>query len=485
MRFFALILLLFAGAAASGHASRPEPKPFDFGFIASRQKDVHGEWHTKALGPFYESAISTQEMTFSAFRPFFSRIEDPPHDRTAKDYLWPIATSRSLNDESNWRTVIFFGYRHTTNDVAKRYRLWLFPFYFEGRDGKGATYRAVFPFGGSLHDFLGRDEIRFVLFPIRSTSRLNDLETSNWLWPIVSKTTGGDVYRRRVFPFYGVSRKDGRFERKFILWPFWTQARFTHPKSSGSGFILFPIVGHMKLTDQETWWVIPPLFRHTRGEEMDRTLAPWPFIQYARAPGRSSGKPAQDEKLYLWPLWGHRHVGNHDVTFWIWPLIWQHEVERVGETQHRFRVAPFFLNERTERPPGETRARYQRFWPLYSYRRIEEESRFRVLELWPFAETGGIERNWAPFWTLYSRMRSGEAVDSELLWGLYRNQKRGDAARYWSLFPIVDWRRDDEAGHLRRWNLLKGLIGFERDDSRAFLRLLYFLKFGDTEGDEP
>lgn len=482
-----LLTILFLPVA---HASRTEPREFDFGPIASRHKDVHDEWHLKGLGPFFEKASATvvdenatQDMHFVATRPFYSSVDDPAHDRTASDYLWPLATKRSLRNQSNWRALIFFGFNHDTEVKKPRYRLWLIPFYFQGRDAKGLNYRAVFPLGGSLHEFIGRDEINFVLFPIRSTSKLNDLRTSNWLWPIISETKGDETYRRRVFPFYGYSRRDGQYEKKFVMWPIWNQSRYYYTNSSGFGYILFPLVGHMKLTDQETWWAIPPLFRFTHGKQEDKIYCPWPFFQYAKshntnAPGAALIQRAEYkgyEKLYIWPLWGHKRIGNLDQTFYLWPLIWRQQVERTDYTQRRFLVVPFFIAQSEQKESGEISKRYNKFWPLYSYRRQGDESRFRMLELWPFAEAAAVERNWAPLWTLYSRVGRGQNMDCEFLWGLYRNQKRGSDGRYFSVFPVFDWKRDNEMDRLRRWNLLKGLIGYERDDSRSRIRLLYFL----------
>jgi hypothetical protein len=487
-RLLACVVPLASGlmGAPSAWASRgPSSPSFDAGFLASRHEDVNGDTRLKAAGPFFEMGQSTQGLKLLALRPFFSRVEDPVRQNAAEDYLWPLGTYRRLEQEERSRYLIFFSFRHqqTPGGEAqrRRYRFWLLPFYFQGRDGQGVEYRAVFPLGGTLREFVGRDEIRFVLFPLRSTSRLNDLETSNWLWPIISETTGAGVHRRRVFPFYGRSTREGQFDKKFILWPFWTSAQYAFPGGSGGGHVLFPLYGHMKMEDQETWWVLPPFFRFTEGRKLDLVYCPWPFFQ------KASGEDY--EKLYLWPLYGYKRVGDFQRTFWLWPLIWDEQEQRGAELQERFMLAPFFLNERQGLPPGpdgqavRPRTRHQKLWPLYSYRRIGEDARFRTLELWPFAEVDAVERNWAPLWTLYSRTRHEGNRDTELLWGLYRSQQREDGRRYRSLFPLFETRREIEGGG--SWSLLKGLLGGERSGSQRSFRLLYFFTFGDDEESAP
>lgn len=478
-RFHILLLLgLLAGQAAPAALTRPA---YDWGPVASRMEDVHGHQRTRMLGPVWESATATQGWHMAALRPLASFYSVPGEGVYGQDVLWPLVVRRQRGNESLDRYLIFFNFKHDDPQAAtgkRRYRFWLIPFYFQGRDKSGLEYRALFPLGGQVREFAGRDEIRFFLFPLRVTTRLNDLHSSSWLWPVFSRTTGDGVEMRRVFPLYGRYKREGAFEKKFVLWPFWTQARYMYPKSSGQGFLLFPLFGHMKLTDQTTWWVLPPFGRYTRGDRMDLLYAPWPFVQYSTGPL---------EKLYLWPLWGHKKIGGLDRTFYLWPLFWNEYVTRCSEVQHRFIAAPFWMNlssSDTNAPGAPPRLRAQKFWPLYSYRRQGEESRFRMLELWPFAEAAAVERNWAPWWSVVSRVRRGEDRDWEILWGLYRQRARSDGGRYWSLFPLYERYREGADGGAG-WSILKGLLGREGDDSQRSWRVLYFMRFGTAPENLP
>lgn len=462
------LALFLLSAAAFGAPSGT----FDAGPLAARFEDAHGHTRLKILGPFFESAYSTQGWRLAAFRPFYSEAENPAEDKALRDYLWPLATWRRTGNEEISRYAIFFRLAHGEDRPHRRYRFWLLPFYFEGRDAQGAFYRAVFPFGGTIREFLGRDEITFVLFPLRSTSRLNDLETSNWLWPIISRTEGEGILRYRVFPFYGRSVREGAYDKRFILWPMWTEARYDYPGSKGRGFLLVPICGHMKLEDQESWWVIPPFFRYARGKNLTLLYAPWPFIQY------QSGETG---RLYVWPIYGRKTVGNFERTFVLWPLFWHEKTERDAATRRSTMLIPFYFHAVTAVSNEPPNRRYLKVWPLFSYRRNGDEAAFRTLELWPIADSGAVERNWAPFWTLYFTARKGEATDREALWGLFRAHARPDDRLHWSLFPLFEWRR--EPGVLE-WSVLEGLLGRERKGSRARWRVLFFIRFGPTGSEE-
>jgi len=488
--FLALIsgILTSGCASISGQSGKPSERSFDFGPIASRYKDVNGDWRLKVLGPLYERAESTNGMEMTAYRPVYSTVKDPPNNRSLHDYMWPLATSRKIQDESQWRFIIFYGFNHTTNDPHHRYRFWLLPFYFQGRNESNETYRALFPIGGNIDDFLGRDKINFVLFPIYSRSSVNDVKTTSVIWPLISRTKNSDdtIYRARFFPFYGVSEHEGKFRKRFVLWPFYTDVEYKYPRSKGKGHILFPLYGYLNLTTEKTIWVIPPFFRFTRGDERNVINAPWPFYR------RESGKDRYVH--YIWPLWGTRIEGSRERNFVLWPIFWHDMDKRPGKKIDRRFMAPFYSHtvvtedNKTTNPyvkPAVLERRHK-VWPIYSYRRDGDASRFRFVELWPFADASAMDRNLSPFWSIYSRCAYKDNVDTEVLWGLYRNQKRADHGRYVSLFPLFDFRRDESVDEpVRSWNILKGLIGFERKGSLKTFKLLYIIKFRSGKDESP
>jgi hypothetical protein len=155
----------------------------------------------------------------------------------------------------------------------------------------------------------------------------------------------------------------------------------------------------------------------------------------------------------------------------------------------RWKALPFvqYETETLRRPPPNAapiRHRYLRLWPLLSYERRGAESRLRALEPMPFRNPPPIERSWAPFWTLFERTVVGDACDTELLWGLFRRQRRGAARVRTSIFPLIEWSADraEPEARARSWSVLKGLVGVESVGAHRRFRVLYFLRF--TAGDE-
>lgn len=453
----------------------PAVRSADWGFVGSSLKDVHGVYRVRALGPFFEHATSSNGMTMLAVRPFYSRVANPAEQLERRDYLWPIATSRTWDKEHKTRVLLLFYHDFDTTDPTSRYRFWIFPIYYQGRNLKKEPYVAVFPIGGRIHDFLWRDTIDFVLFPIWARHSINEVVTRDVLWPIYSRTKGKGIYRFRVFPFYARSFHRDKFEKRFYMWPFFTWARYKEPGHSGTAYIVWPLWGRVKLDDERTWMVIPPLFRFSKGERMDYSYYPWPFFQ------RSRGLV---EKIYVWPFWGEKRMHGVYRSFALWPLFWDYRVDR-GEDLDRMRMAiPFYYSatklEKQKDAKGRrpTKAVYRKIWPLFSWERDEDESRFRMLELWPLRNTAPIERLYTPFWTLYQRTQYEDNIDHELLWGFYRQQRRGSDRLDVSVFPVWEWHR---RGAARQWQVLKGLMGWETDGTQGRLQLLYFIRWGGKE----
>lgn len=476
-------LLLCMGVKADSGPDEGDPQTFDFGPLISRRQDVHGTMRLRALGPLFERATAEEGSRLTAVRPMYSRSVHPDLERSRSEYLWPVGYSKAFRDEHSGRVLLAFWTRFDVEDPESRYRFWLIPFYFQGRDIHGERYAALFPIGGRIHEFLGRDQIEFILFPLYARTTLKEVESHSVLWPIIGYTDGRGIYRARVFPFYGQNRHRDRYNKKFVLWPFWTSAEYYYPGSSGSGYILFPLWGRLRLDDQRSWMVLPPFFRVSRGDRVNMVLAPWPIFQ------RRTGEIRQ---TWIWPLWGVRSMRGVESRFFLWPFLHQERIDRGDEVAQRLVLLPFYYSDvRRERvlfpapldedatpPRAEITANYQKIWPLVSYERQGEETRFRMLSLWPLRRTASIERNYAPFWTLLQHVRLGDRSDTELLWGVFRREREGEDRVYTSIFPLINWEQDHRPGQdRRRWSVLKGLIGAERDATTARYRFLYLFRW--------
>lgn len=409
--------------------------------------------------PFYDN-IQTGQGSFFAVRPFYSHTV--LEEGELRDFLWPIYSRKSFQKEQTSRALFFwFTHRFNTSEETPRQRRWLLPVWFQGRDTNGEDYFALFPLGGTIHEFLGRDTLSFALFPIFGKSQVNEVKTTSLLWPIISHTRGDRIARDRVFPLFGKSVLEGKYEKHFVLWPFWNSANYLYPGDSGKSWILFPLCGRSNMEHEQTLWLLPPFFRFTDGERRDMLYCPWPFIQKIDSDWH--------KKLYIWPLWGtdQYSAGLNHRTFLLWPVFWSERSEQENRLKTRRMAVPFFFLERDfAKQPGVPKKEqkqlsiYWKIWPLVSWQSEDGNSRLRMLDLWPVKNSAPIERNWAPLWTLYKRTNTGGTVRKDVLW--------------------FAWHSENEAALNRKeWSLLKGLAAYKNRAGERSLRLFYFMRFGE------
>lgn len=442
----------------------------DFGAFASQGTDLHQRDYWRGLGPLLEHSGPGDKAALTAVRPFFTREQD--NGREEIDLLWPLIHIRHWKSETDWRFLCAFYFGPRPSDPPTVYRFWILPVLALGRNEIGEDYGALFPIGGRVDNWFGRDRVEFTLFPLYAHTELNDLRTDHWLWPFVSRTTGDDIYRFRVFPFYGYSERKGEGASKYIAWPFWTSTRIDRPGIRGNGFMLFPFYGHAKSEKEETWMFLPPFFRHTVGPKVVQNMYLWPFVQ--------SEKTKEQDKFYAWPLYGRRTTAAEERRFWLWPFVWQRHETRATDDIRRFRVFPVYTSASVafKKNPTNVVDRYVSVWPLVSYERTRNETkRVRVVDLWPFRDTAPIERNLSPLWTLYKFESTRLGYDNEVLWGMARWGSHTNGVSYGSLFPLASWERCGASDGHREWAFLKGMLGYRRNETGKEWRLLYFLKW--------
>jgi hypothetical protein len=482
-----VILFLCVAITTQVLAESAAAYSIDLGPIYARMETVTGEKRVTAAGPFFETVEGPRGEYYWGLRPLYAHVRDPERNRTRNYFLWPIASTASYLNEFKYRCLIVYGRIGLPGyKDSPAYRFTIFPFYWQSRGHDGRSAVALFPIGGRIQNFIWYKTIDFALFPLWVRWQSQDVVSQNFLWPFFSRTTSredDDISRRRFFPFYMRSYKEGYYNKKSVMWPIWNYARYMSEGSKGYAWILFPLYGQMNREGQKGFWLAPPFFRFQWGTGGRRIFCPWPFVQYDNT--------KYMKKFYLWPLFGTRTVGPLCNRFFLWPLIWDRTIDFKDKKVRVFQFVPFVVWDRMYKKNedgslGEITMRRSKIWPLFSYRRDGDVRQTRVLELWPFREDLGVAQTWAPLWTLFSHTVVNDVgYDTEVLWGLYRNQRRGKERRTNQLFPLYDYERDENLkGGTKKWSFLKGLIGYKREHGIRRYRLLYFITFGGKRAEE-
>ena len=371
------------------------------------------------LGPFFEYRATREGGAFWALRPFFSRVTDPVSDTRVADVVWPLGTFHRDREQAWWRLLLAYG---SDNDIYRDDSAWkaaLFPLWFQGRTRQGEDYRALFPIYGHLPHMLLMDDIDFLLFPLYLNYEVNHVERDYYLWPVFSRM--GDepgVKRTGVFPLYGrTERREAK--HLYAFWPFWTSAVYGDVRNPGTSWMLFPLCGQVNREKEKQWLAVPPFFSHATTDVSERWRMPWPFVETVKTP--------TSRKRSYWPLYGDFEREDERRWYAVWPLLAHFKLSTEGGLTERSRFFPFYLNQtefKKDKAGHEIEVeRYTRVWPFYARESSPEGSHLRALEFSLMRYSGGIERNWAPFWTLYERIERDGEVAHDALWGLLQYRK--------------------------------------------------------------
>ena len=234
--------------------------------------------------------------------------------------------------------------------------------------------------------------------------------------------------------------------------------RYTESEADGSEY-------------HQSWTVLWPFFSGERGTERRRLHCPWPIVQIER----DATARKLREKVYVWPLYGTCKTADRRKRFALWPFLQQWKSGTPQSGSKTSCLMPFYwASDRVEN--GTTVDRYRRVWPLARLEAGPTGSELRLLSLWPGRRTLPIERNYAPFWTLYRLRRTDTTTEHEALWGLWQLRRQAGGRRTFSLFPFVDVARDAESSDV---SIFKGLAGWGRTGRTQHRRFLWFLRWSN------
>jgi hypothetical protein len=353
----------------------------------------------------------------SELRPLYSSRRTESASR--RDVLYPVATwsvgpgrtegwvawiARFRRDEGKGtETIVGTAHRGMSENGSPR-----------------VAHRGLFPIFGAFSDRFGFDRIAYHLWPLHARGDAGEYSEVQILWPLFAYGRGGGRYKLRLWPLYGIDRREGESVRQFFLWP----------------------------------------FVHRRAERLD-TESPERATYILPVYGRRD-RGSRHMRFHLFPLlarqWDDAHPGAHRTEL-LWPIFLRERDRRGGE---RYALRPLF-----ERQSGEGRASWSVGLGLFgrSSLRAEgvEEERLRVLWAGQCLRRSaqGVEIRRADLWPLlrFSERRVEGAPPSGFLRVPYLLPMRGLEPDGWDrhynkLFELYGarWERGE-----RRSSLLYGV----------------------------
>lgn len=421
------------------------------------------------IGPFFGRKSPSDDGPILSFRPFITRFTESPIGSDDHFHvLYPLFSYR--NERGGWRWSLLNLVRMRRNYDLEYRAFDAFPFVFhESSPNPDDSYTAVWPLVGQLKGRLGRDRIRFFLWPLWIETWKRDEYRISSPWPFIQTLQGPKSGGFALWPLYGHFKREQDYDHRWFLWPI-----FYHYKDRLNQPVPYIRTG------------VLPLYHRETGPGMKSESFLWPFFGYTR---EWEPRPAYHEIRYFWPfivqgrgdvrhvnrllpLYAHEQGSSYEKWWYLWPIA---KRERIGAGEFprkKFSLFYFLFHQETQLL-RDGRASKTFLWPFFS-RWQSGAGRVQFQALDPFSvffpNNEVIRENWLPLFSLYRYDERYGNRRHSLLWNLVVLEKHSGGTGGFYLGPLFEIVDDGSEGH---WQLLKGLLGVERRGDQRRLKFLW------------
>jgi hypothetical protein len=419
---------------------------------------------------FIEESAEWRQLSIT---PVYVERETKDGSEKKVQFLWPLYLFRRQDKDVTIRIFPFYTYWRDVYEYADsietNMQYMLFPIIYGGESTEEGGYFAVFPVGGKIKHFLGRDQIDFILFPLYLSYAKDSVRQRNFVWPVLSFTHGGEYNGFRLWPIYGYFQKENEYRNTFAAWPIYNYQQYDLDKEQpGERLFIFPFYARDDGARRHYRAIIWPFFTYEQniaGNYVEKAN-PWPFIVMSRG---------DVYRTQYWPFYGHTMTEDAESTFVAWPFWHRRWYETPDGVKRQSMLLPVFASQTEFSQDQKILFHKSRLWPLWRFRRYEDgSSNFRMLSLLWFDDEPGFERQYSPLWTLYERTSApGGYVSTYALWRLYRHRETPVETE--SQVPLLFTSQRDNERDIEDLRILGGFFGKHREGSKENLRLLYFI----------
>jgi hypothetical protein len=433
-------------------------------YVRQEASPVGRDDQAGSLGPLL-ARTDRGDTRILSIRPLWTAFFHGDSGAVSHHFLYPVLNWSQRGDLTSGHLLNLLHYRR---DAAREDTFFqAFPFIFSRRTPQSTdSYFAFWPLGGVLKNRFWRDRIAFALWPLYLRTELNEQVRVHFPYPFLRVQYGADSRGFGIWPLYGHFERDEDYSHTWALWPL-----FYHYRDKLDEAVPYTRTGLL------------PFYHRETGAGLASATFVWPFFGYTR---ESDPRPLYSENRYFWPLLvqgrgDERHVNRwmplftherqRDATkrWYLWPLLKTELFEQPGLERRRASLLYFLYRDERQRFAG-TQARLTFLWPLFGYWH-DGHDRTQLQALDPlgvfFPSNQKVKENWSPLFALYRYdAREGSARHS-VLWDLLVWESGESQPGSLQLGPLFEW----ESG--KGWQLLKGLVGVERQNDRLRLRLFW------------
>ena len=357
------VWLVFAVLVAAAPARAKESNGWPL-FVQQLKADgtvESGEY----LGPLLFTKIRPDGTQVQGFRPVY--LHTVTIEQETSHLFYPLFTWQKKGDDRSFSFFQLINFSRETEagqPTQRNFDVW--PFYFSHETAEpGESYRAFFPFGGTIRHRLGKDRFSFVLFPLYAEVEKNEVRTTHAPWPFLRFIDGAGARGFEFWPLFGQQGRPGDYDSQFYLWPlvYRSAKHLSEPQPTVSfGALPFYTRDTAPGSISETYaWPFFGYTHRTEPDHYDEQRYFWPLLVQAKGDQRTVNRWA--------PLYTHSVIKGYDKTWLGWPVFRHATWADDGIAQEKNQVLFFLywsLTQRSTTNPAAAPAHKTHLWPLLS-----------------------------------------------------------------------------------------------------------------------
>ena len=455
-----LIALLAAGCVAGGDLHLAP--------LFTRVHTADAGIEVEALGGLYRTRYAADDGRFEELTvgPLFGARNEENGDRLFH-VLVPLGYTRSgENGGTSFFFPLYVWTRSADSEGNDQWQLVALPGFIVQKNEALGTQFGIFPFWGRFRDFITFNQLDFLLWPLYVYAERDGRISHHFLFPFLGWTRGAGEKSFRLFPLYSRTRIEGRYDRRFFLWPF-----FHYQRNFLGGGNEAP----------ETRWMFWPFFGRSKRGTFRATTLLWPFFGYSHDPRdgfwaldfpwplvRLQRGPGDVRRTRFWPFYSYLNAQGLESRSFLWPFFTIRHEDGPSSKRDSVYLIPFWRAwDRTDKETGETSS-WRKLWPLVEAEREGPWRRGAFPSLNPLWRNQLVDRFFAWIWKAWEWEAEHELRRERAWLGLWRRE-RGLGEDRRSLSGLWAHRRYAKGGRqVRETSLLFGLVRWRVTEERGF-----------------
>ena len=472
-------MMSFGYGEVGGTSSKKEesptwPKVYNYWpmRVEDRNYETQQLERAKVLGPLVEQTY-VEPRTMLTIRPITLNYHDSIAQSTDSYILYPVFSHHKKPNHERWSILGLIQSRTTKFPSGSRvHDSMAFPIYFYRDTGdKRTSYEAVFPLGGKMYYFFGKDEFAFFAWPLWLKTRVKTETHYSTPWPLIQGQTGKDCGGGAIWPISGHFWKKEKYDNRFNIWPlmYCYKDKLDNPiPRVRKGFL--------------------PLYSLETNADFNDTTVVWPFFGT-----RHEYKPVYTERRLFWPLlvqgrgekkyvcrfapvYTHSIKKGVDKHWYCWPLVKHTEWNAKGLDfdQTQFLYFLFWSQRQTSYlNPNLPSAEKTHIWPLFSYwdngaGRIQFQM-LSPLEVF-LQHDKPVKDLYSPIFAIYRYNQPCPGTASESLFWDFITEKKTPTRKQLTIGPLIDYSSEKGKAH---FNLLKGFISYSKEKNKKSFKFMW------------